>query len=173
MGALDDFRGDSYCGLYCGACEVLNLYRDGLARGETANWEDLPWALKEVIPPSPLVCTGCKTETLSPGCRACAVRVCAGGKRVEACVLCAEYPCALVEAQRRRAREGLEEILPHIRVKFSQEERIRRIGYASWREEQSGRWRCPKCGAAFTWYQETCAGCGVELERFKEHFHPS
>ncbi|MCK7483141.1 MAG: hypothetical protein M0C28_43350 [Candidatus Moduliflexus flocculans] len=30
---------------------MLNLYRDGLAAGKPASWEDLPKALKEVIDP--------------------------------------------------------------------------------------------------------------------------
>ncbi|MBL8968440.1 MAG: DUF3795 domain-containing protein [Spirochaetaceae bacterium] len=173
MSASEVFRGDSYCGLYCGACEVLNLYRDSLASGKPARWEDLPRPLREVIPPALLACTGCKTDLLSPGCRACAIRICARGKNVEACVLCADYPCALVEGRRTGLEEGLAEILPHIRAKFSQAERIREIGHSAWREEQARRWRCPECGAPFTWYQETCGDCGLELESFKEHHAPS
>ena len=169
MSSSVSFRGDSYCGLYCGACEVLNLYRDGLEQGKIASWTDLPRALKEVIPPSPILCTGCKTGLVSHGCRECVIRTCAREKKVEACVLCSEYPCRLVADRKTYISENLEDILPHIKVKFSQAERIREAGYETWCEEQAQRWRCPSCGASFTWYQESCKKCGRDLEPLKEH----
>ena len=169
MDSSDSFRGDSYCGLYCGACEVLNLYRDGLEQGKPASWEDLPRELKEVIAPSPIVCTGCKTELLSPGCRRCVIRICAREKKAEACVLCPDYPCRLVTERRAAIAENLKDILPHVAAKFSQAERMKEIGYALWREEQARRWLCPDCGAPFTWYQGNCKRCGRGLEELKEH----
>lgn len=170
MGSSVTFRGDSYCGLYCGACEVLNLYRDGLAAGKPASWEDLPKALKEVIDPSSsIVCRGCKTDLVSPGCRECVIRACAREKNVGACVLCSEYPCKLVAERKANISENLEDILPHIKSKFRQAERMREAGFEAWREEQARRWICPNCGAPFTWYQESCKQCGLGLETLKEH----
>jgi hypothetical protein len=131
------FRADSYCGLYCGACEVFNLYREGLEERVPANWEDLPQQLKNVIPPtSEISCTGCKTDLLSPGCQACVIRICASGKKVEACVICEEYPCQLVNERKQYITEHLQDVLPHIKTKFSQAERIKEVGYESWCEVQ-------------------------------------
>ncbi len=170
MDTENAFRGDSYCGLYCGACEVLNLYRDGLSAGKAASWSELPAALKEVIDPdSSIVCTGCKTDLVSPGCRECVLRACARERKVEACVLCPEYPCKLVTDRRAYISENLEDILPHIKAKFPPAEPIRAVGYEAWRTAQAGRWTCPDCGAPFTWYQATCAKCGRDLEPLKEH----
>ncbi|HOX13818.1 MAG TPA: DUF3795 domain-containing protein [Spirochaetia bacterium] len=170
MDTEDTFRGDSYCGLYCGACEVLNLYRDSLATGKPASWEDLPGALKEVIDPaSSIVCRGCKTDLVSPGCRDCVIRACAREKNVEACVLCPDSPCKLVSDRKAYISENLEAILPHIKAKFPRAERIRAVGFETWRGEQARRWACPECGTPFTWYQKTCGRCGRELEPLKEH----
>ena len=132
------FRGDSYCGLYCGACEVLNLYRAEVESGKPAAWEDLPQPLKNVIPPDyKVACTGCKTGLLSPGCQACVIRICASGKGVEACVVCGVYPCKLVNERKVYITEHLYEVLPHVKAKFSQAKRIMEVGYAAWREEQA------------------------------------
>ncbi len=163
------FRADSYCGLYCGACEILNLYRKQLDEGEIPTWEDLPVPMNGVIPPAELVCTGCKTELLFAGCLKCDIRICGNQKGVEACVLCAEYPCQLVEQRQAFIAEKAKELLPHTAVMFSQAGHICEIGYEAWREEQAARWRCPGCGTPFTWYQEKCMKCGLDLENIKEH----
>jgi hypothetical protein len=186
------FRGDSYCGLYCGACEVLNLYRAALDQGREAQWEDLPEELKHVLPPTyTIACAGCKTGLLSPGCQVCDIRICASGKGVEACVLCVEFPCELVQARQARKAEVLEAILPHLKAQFREVDRMRDIGYVGWCEDRPGeprfnealrvtsrasrvdaqaaRWLCPQCGAPFTWYQESCKQCGLSLDVLKEH----
>ncbi len=170
MDSEDTFRGDSYCGLYCGACEVLTLYRDSLTTGKAASWEDLPKPLQEVIPPDySIVCRGCKTDLVSPGCRGCEIRACARKRKVDACVLCPEYPCRLVEERRANMADDLEDILPHIRSKFPPPEPIRAVGFEAWRGEQARRWTCPDCGTPFTWYQENCRECGRKLDALKEY----
>ena len=164
------FRGDSYCGLYCGACEVLNLYRAKVEGGRPASWDDLPQELKNVIPPeSTIACSGCKTDLLSPGCQSCPVRICASGKGVDACVLCAEFPCELVRSRQVRNAEVLEAILPHLKAEFREADRMREIGYEAWCDAQAARWLCPGCGEPFTWYQEKCGMCGRSLVGMREY----
>jgi hypothetical protein len=164
------FRGDSYCGLYCGACEILNLYRTAQEQGTEARWDDLPEELKNVLPPSyTIACTGCKTDLLSPGCQACPVRICASGKVIEACVLCAEFPCELIRARQARNAEVLEAILPHLKAEFRGVDRMREIGYAGWCQEQAAHWLCPQCGTPFTWYQKMCGKCGRSLMCVREY----
>jgi hypothetical protein len=163
------FRNDSYCGLYCGACEILNLYRTAREQGREAQWDDLPAPMNGVIPPADLVCTGCKTELLFAGCLKCDIRICGNQKGVEACILCAEYPCQLVEQSKVFLAERAKDLLPHTAVMFSQTDHIREIGYPAWCAEQAARWLCPECGTPFTWYQKNCMNCGIKLDSIKEH----
>ncbi|HEY8464483.1 MAG TPA: aminoglycoside adenylyltransferase domain-containing protein [Bacillota bacterium] len=62
------FRYDSYCGLYCGACNTL-----------IANMENRVDKLAEILgrPPEELRCNGCKTEINSVYCRDCKLKKCA------------------------------------------------------------------------------------------------
>ena len=46
---MEEFRYDSYCGLYCGACEIIKAYQKELAIGAKARWEDLPEQFRKYI----------------------------------------------------------------------------------------------------------------------------
>ncbi|MBU0493083.1 MAG: DUF3795 domain-containing protein [Chloroflexi bacterium] len=167
---MTEFRSDSYCGLYCGACDIMNLYRQSLETNVPARWEDLPQPLQQHLTQAEVVCTGCKTEVLFAGCQRCSIRQCAQDKGVAACVECTEYPCVNVE-NRRAAISRIGNVLPHTRVFFRDADMIliRDRGIAHWVQDQEEKWSCPQCGARFTWYQEQCAECGMDLEAIKVH----
>lgn len=92
----------AYCGLYCGHCfsrthihpaaETLRAYmkRQGF---ETfgpymPNYKEF-WAFLGTLIDAE-GCPGCRQDGGSPGC---AMRACARERKLEACPLCAEYPC--------------------------------------------------------------------------------
>ena len=165
---MADFNPGSYCGLYCGACDIVAAYKRELETGVPARWEDLPAPMRDNIPPASLICRGCKTESLYEGCRGCGIRACAAEKEVEACNFCSEYPCQLVK-ERIQAVERMKGVLPHCAVMFENLDSLKENGLAHWLEEQSKKWSCPDCGAPFTWYQEKCEKCGRELVSIKDY----
>jgi hypothetical protein len=166
---MTTFTPDSYCGLYCGACDILNLHRASLETGTPAKWEDLPLRFRKHLHQAEVACQGCKSEVLFEGCKRCAIRICASGKSVEACVECPEYPCPEVKKMKGYVAGGLKDLLPHTKAMFRDMEAIRVNGIEHWKQEQAERWRCPACGTPFTWYQETCAKCGREVETVKDY----
>jgi hypothetical protein len=164
MGGIFDH--DSFCGLYCGACEILIAYRNGRDRGVPARWEDLPAPLRDNIPRAEVKCHGCRTDTVFEGCRGCRIRSCARSKGVPACPACSEFPCEMVHALRERiplARNRL----PHTMTIFGDIDIATRDGVKAWLEYQRQRWTCPRCGTPFTWYQECCRKCGCELKAMR------
>ncbi len=164
---MTDFDHGSYCGLYCGACEIVAAHKKALATGVPAKWEDLPAPMRDNIPPAPLKCRGCKTDSLYEGCWKCGIRACAAGKKIEACILCSEYPCQLVK-ERLKMVERIREVLPHCAVMFKNLDSLKEKGLEFWLEEQKNNWSCPDCGTSFTWYQEKCEKCGRELASIKD-----
>jgi hypothetical protein len=166
---METFRPDSYCGLYCGACDILNCYRSSLETGTPARWEDLPLRFREHLNKADVVCQGCKSEVLFEGCKGCKIRYCASQKGVEACILCPDYPCQDVTGMKEYIDHNLKHELPHIAVIFRNMEGVKESGIENWIKDQDNRWRCPQCGASFTWYQETCNQCGRELESIKDY----
>jgi len=168
MISVNDLNPGSYCGLYCGACEIVAAHKKALATGVPAKWEDLPAPLRDNISPAPLECSGCKTNSLYEGCRRCGIRACAAEKKVEACILCSEYPCGLVN-ERLQMVERIKNVLPHCAVMFKNLDSLKEQGQAFWLEEQRKKWSCPDCGTPFTWYQEKCDKCGRELASIKDH----
>lgn len=152
------FLHDSYCGLYCGACEILNLFRASEESGQMPSWEDLPGPLRDNIGKADIICRGCSSDTVFAGCAGCKVRSCARERGVKACVECRDFPCQLVEALRALV-PGVRGKLPHTAAIFGDAETAKNLGYEAWAEAQRARWQCPSCGAPFTWYQERCGVC--------------
>lgn len=155
----------SWCGLYCGACEVYVAHGRARATGTEARWEDLPARYREKLPrKGPVVCEGCTSDTVYAGCAVCPIRKCARTMTgIQTCLDCLRYPCfrhSLVRLAWWLAR--LERKLPHLQEVRRNQEEIRRRGLAGWLEDQDLLWRCPACGERFTWYQAHC-GCGADL----------
>lgn len=142
-----DFRYDSYCGLYCGACDTLQANKEGRVN-------ELALARKRKL--DEVSCHGCKTTVNAIFCRNCAIRSCAMNKKVEYCFQCHDYPCQkLVDFRQDR--------YSHHSVILQNLEMIQRLGVENWLSAQEKRWSCPGCRTAFTWYKQKCDNCGAEL----------
>lgn len=143
----DPCRPDTYCGIYCGACDWMMATRDYEAACK------VPGA--QPTPPE-LLCHGCKTDLLPGWCASCEIRACARGKAVEFCFECKEYPCAKLVAFRDDGHA-------HHAWGVRQQEVIRQEGKDAWLAEQHKRWTCPNCGKSFGYYARKCKECGQAL----------
>ena len=79
---------DSYCGIYCGACDIMMSYKTG-RRTRLASLWNVPTVKKfqkkmgldyDENRACSLECHGCKSGTLFVNCRACGIRICARKK---------------------------------------------------------------------------------------------
>lgn len=137
----------SYCGLYCGACELFIATRNGTLdalsrqRGVSAN---------------ALHCDGCKGTQSSCYCTHCAIKSCARDKGVAVCIDCAEYPCADLAAFRNDGHAHKKVIFRNLRF-------IEQEGLPAWLDAQNERWRCRACFTRSSYYQTTCTACGASL----------
>lgn len=171
---MSEFRYDSYCGLYCGSCDILIAYKKGLETNTTPQWEDIPERMHKVHGKSgpPIICDGCKTDTLFAGCSKCPVQKCAREKITidQTCLDCEDYPCKLHKMMhfvRKLLRFYTK--LPHLNILPKNVETIRVKGLEYWLEEQKKVWECPDCHTSFSWYQEKCSTCGRDLESIKDY----
>ncbi len=141
------YRYDSYCGLYCGACDTLQANREGRINELAKTWNRKP---------DELSCHGCKTTVNAVFCGNCAIRSCAINKKVEYCFQCHDYPCQrLVDFRQDRH--------PHHSIILHNLEMIQKSGVENWLIEQEKRWRCPECKTVFAWYEQECDHCGAKL----------
>jgi hypothetical protein len=149
---------DSYCGLYCGACEILVAYLEAEKQGTTARWDDLPIEMTSMIPEAEVRCHGCKSDIVFAGCRRCPMRSCARDKQVDFCIECEEYPCSLID-EMKAAIEKIKDAMPHATSIINNLEDIKKLGKDAWLQKQKEIWSCPACGARLSWYQSTCRQC--------------
>lgn len=143
------FRFDSYCGLYCGACFVMNAYKENRKDCLPEEWIS-PLDNKEIK------CLGCKSEMVFENCRGCRIRECAQSKNIEFCNTCSGFPCENIKRFQSRN-------LAHHQVAISSLDTIREIGVQEWLNQQEERWLCSNCRYPFSWYEENCVRCGTEL----------
>lgn len=163
---MSERSGDSYCGIYCGACDIRLAGETGRRSRFAAFWDEgtlrrfrerqgTPVTSPEQLR---LRCSGCKSDDVFVNCGACQLRACARERRVEHCSDCGEFPCATYEGFRRSGA-----VLPHVALCVANLEAIRSAGVERWTADQQERWRCPACGAPFSWYAEACGACGRNL----------
>ena len=141
------FRKDSYCGLYCGACELFLATQNGTL--------DI-LAEQRNMTPEELRCYGCKSGKNSTYCTSCSIKQCAREKHFEFCVQCQNYPCDPLRA--------FQQAHPHKLPIFRNLQTIQEQGVAAWLEAQQQRWNCSNCGACFAYYDEFCGKCGQRLD---------
>jgi len=141
------YRFESFCGLYCGACEVLRANKEDRVEATATAWG---------MKPEDLICHGCKSEVNSFYCRDCEIKDCATRKGVEFCGDCADFPCQfLLDLQKDEH--------PHHAVILKNMDRIKEIGLDDWLKEQKKRWSCERCETETSWYAKVCKCCGAEL----------
>lgn len=145
-------RCDSYCGLYCGACDVLLVNERGTVEEAAKKWD---------MNPEEILCHGCKSDVTAIYCKTCDMRECAEDKKVDFCFQCAEYPCDRLVAFKN-------DEYPHHSVVLKNLETIQEKGVLKWLDEQGTRWSCPECGTRFAWYDESCKKCGNSLYNCKK-----
>ncbi|MGQ9706357.1 MAG: DUF3795 domain-containing protein [bacterium] len=141
------YRYDTYCGLYCGACDALVATQEGRIDELAMSWES---------PPEDVVCYGCKTERVARCCNECLIRGCAINKKVEFCFQCDDYPCDLLVSFR-------DDRSPHHSIVLKNLREISENGVEIWLDSQRQRWSCPGCGKRFSWYDKFCSQCGSGL----------
>jgi hypothetical protein len=162
---MSTLRLDAYCGLYCGACEVINARTDHdkarvieMFEAGVPNWH---------ASPDDLHCSGCKTDDVFINCGKCPIRPCAKDKGVEFCVECGEFPCQIYGFL-MSAADNIP-CLKHLRAIVMNQEFIREKGVEPWLKSQKAKWECPDCGAPFAWYTKQCARCGRNLVGIKDY----
>lgn len=146
---MTNFRNDSVCGLYCGACPILTVtrYREtGAATGARLKGD----FEKER-------CHGCRSDDVSDWCADCNIKACATEKNLSFCFECDEFPCESLHQME-------EDQAPHHTGIIRNQRCMKESGPESWLASQEKRWSCPQCGLAFTWYESKCSNCGTALK---------
>jgi hypothetical protein len=141
------FRFDSYCGLYCGACGVIHAVEKGTLDAFAAKWNSTAEKME---------CHGCKSDHLAEFAENCKIRKCALERGHEFCIECEDFQC-------ERFMDFLDAQAAHPRIHFNNLERIEEAGVETWLTEQDKRWRCSNCGGKFHFDQATCIQCGKEV----------
>lgn len=155
---MDTYIPDAYCGLYCGACEILQAYKRARESGRDASWDDLPQQVYSHIMPAEVRCSGCKTNNVFEGCLKCKIRLCARNKNLDFCSNCLDFPCELTR-QMSETISRITHLLPHAAGIIHNLDEIISVGKAKWLENQKRKWSCSFCGAEFSWYQNKCHVC--------------
>jgi hypothetical protein len=132
-----------YCGLYCGGCRVFQA----TAAGPGLPADDGTY----------LRCLGCNSETLTPWCADCELKICARERGIRYCGLCGEAPCDKLT----RFLDDPE--YPYHKDVPEAMRRLTDVGLEAWSAEQDARWRCPSCGGRFDWFAKACPSCGAAV----------
>ncbi len=165
----NDKAGDSYCGIYCGACDISMADKTGRKTVFAEFWSE-PMVTsflrsqgyrRQEGESLRLQCSGCKSDNLFINCRVCPIRTCARERNVARCNDCKDYPCRILTE-----RKKVEGLLPHVKSCQDNLEAIKKNGVDAWLADQGKRWKCPECQTGFAWYSAKCASCGRDL---KEH----
>jgi ribosomal protein S27AE len=137
------YRLDGYCGLYCGACPIL--------LGTKAGAEPRP-------------CKGCKSEFIAAErhCTSCKIKACAQERGYDFC-----FECPDLDTCEHLHAFIAEPQWPYHQGVMQNMEMIKRAGLSKWLETQEDRWRCGKCGAAHSWWDETCPQCGELVDSYQ------
>jgi hypothetical protein len=144
----------AYCGLYCGACALLLANERGTV-AELLELEEPGYTVED------LTCRGCRTDVVARWCAECEMRRCARERAVAFCSACGDYPC-----EHNRAFRADEH--PHHSAVLKNLAALAADGEEAWLAAQAERWKCPSCGARFTWYEVRCDGCGAALYGCRE-----
>jgi len=142
---------DSYCGLYCGACEILLMNELGKIEEKAEEWN---------MKINDIICHGCKSNQNAIYCIDCVFKRCAESKKIEFCYQCSNFPCSKLLEFRKDKYHHHSIVLKNLKT-------IKEKGLDLWLNEQEERWKCIKCGSLFTWYEKLCRNCGEKLYNSK------
>ena len=164
---MSEFNYDSYCGIYCGACDIMIAYKTGQKGRLASFWNEenvktfhrATGTAYDEGKAFQMKCHGCKSDDLFVNCKNCQIRVCAVERNLSHCIDCGEYPCGKITQMKK-----MEGLLPHLKGNRSNLEMIRIAGLEKWLSEQEKRWKCPHCGENFSWYSGNCIKCGMNLK---------
>lgn len=148
--AKSEYDYGAYCGLYCGACAILLANERGEVDKLLENEEAAAYTVEQ------LTCRGCRTDVRACFCEDCEMRLCASARGVPYCADCDDYPCEHVKAFQADKHSHHSVVLKNLAA-------IAERGGDAWLAEQAERWKCPSCGARFSWYEVRCDECGAEL----------
>lgn len=164
---------DTYCGLYCGACDILRSHEKGQESKFAYLWTkptlkahlNAQGVTYDEEKDLQLKCQGCKSDDVFIVCRICKIRECAISKNIEHCSDCEDYPCQIYNEWNK-----LQVFLPHITAVKGNLETINKDGAEKWLSDQKKQWECPECGKAFSWYSTKCDSCGTDLSEHSFKF---
>jgi hypothetical protein len=142
-----DIRYEAYCGLYCGACEILLMNELGRIEEKAKEWK---------MDINDIKCLGCKSNQNAIYCRECYFKKCAQLKEIDFCNQCSDFPC-------EKLKDFRYDKFPHHSIVFKNLNEIQEKGCKKWLDKQKIRWECTKCGQRFTWYEDLCKKCGEKL----------
>ncbi|HOD15169.1 MAG TPA: DUF3795 domain-containing protein [Spirochaetota bacterium] len=169
---MENFNYDSYCGIYCGSCDILISYKTGIMRKLAIFWNESTVRKFQKITgavqtnqPYAVQCHGCKSDQLFINCSSCKIRECAINKKVEHCFECAEYPCKYIN----NFQKG-DVVLSHLKNNRANLEFIKKNGVQAWLADQEKKWQCPDCSTSFSWYTPKCENCGKDLKGKSKSF---
>jgi hypothetical protein len=161
---MSNLRSDSYCGLYCGACEIVHAKTEEAKHNVIQMFESNISGWRASL--DQMHCSGCKSDDVFVNCAKCPIKPCARAKGIEFCFECADYPCKLHRFLRAASEQV--PVLRHLKVIESNQGNLRAHGLSAWLKIQEEVWKCPKCGTAFSWYTVQCSRCGHVLKGMKD-----
>jgi len=164
---VDTFNYDSYCGIYCGACDIVMTYKTGKKHRLASFWDERTVKIfqKKIgiqydeNKPFTYKCNGCKSNIQFVNCSVCQIRKCAIEKNVEHCIDCPKYPCDQILGSKTSSF-----LLPHLKSNHANMEKIIKVGIAQWLSDQEEKWKCPSCKTSYSWYTRKCMNCGAKLK---------
>jgi hypothetical protein len=139
----------SPCGMYCSVCAVRAAERD--------NDQELKGMLAPIFGTTPeqIACDGCQSEKAFPFARACAIRACAGEKRLEGCHQCGDFPCDHIKTfPFEISKQQMMAAIP----------RWKELGTEQWVMETEKRYTCSSCGSLLHRYAKMCNRCQKPLD---------
>ena len=134
----------SPCGMYCSVCAVRAADRD--------DDQELREVLAPIFgtQPEQVACAGCQSAETSQFAKACAIRVCAGERRLEGCHQCRDFPCDhFMTFPFEIAKRQMLAAIP----------RWKELGTEQWVMETEKRFTCSYCGSLLHRYAKLCNRC--------------
>jgi hypothetical protein len=134
----------SPCGMYCSVCAVRAADRD--------NDQELKGMLAPIfgVKSEQVACEGCRSEETFQFAKACAIRTCAGEKRLESCHECEDFPCDHFSTfPFEISKQQMLAALP----------RWKELGTEKWVRETEKRFTCSYCGSLLHRYATACNRC--------------